>query len=389
MMMTSFDGEQIFYSDQNLATEVEMGDSRYEVLKKCKIFLREWRNAEGQYIYRDALFKNGSAGRYFIAVDLSDLDSFDQKLATLFRSRPMEYHPMMELAAREVFDTFTLRAEDEPLIRPSEFQVQLFSAENPRPLRELKSHLLGTLVTVEGIIISATKVATKAKTIRIECSNCLNTKTLPVPFGIGGVPIPRLCDKVFEAGPGRERCPLDPYVIVPDSCEFYDQQILKIQESPEAMPSGEIPRSFQVCLDRYLVDRLTPGTRATITGVYTVLERRLLKAADVTSASLKLPYVYALGYMVQRTGARKFEATFTVEEEEKFRIMGRDPRIYQQVSRSIASAIYGHEDIKKAICCLLFGGSRKVLPDRMKLRGDINILPVSYTHLTLPTIYSV
>ena len=31
-------------------------------------------------------------------------------------------------------------------------------------------------------------------------------------------------------------------------------------------------------------------------------------------------------------------------------------------------------DIKRAISCLLFGGSKKVLPDGMRLRGDINVL---------------
>jgi DNA replication licensing factor MCM5 len=31
-------------------------------------------------------------------------------------------------------------------------------------------------------------------------------------------------------------------------------------------------------------------------------------------------------------------------------------------------------DIKKAIACLLFGGSKKFLPDGMRLRGDINVL---------------
>lgn len=31
-------------------------------------------------------------------------------------------------------------------------------------------------------------------------------------------------------------------------------------------------------------------------------------------------------------------------------------------------------DIKKSITCLLFGGSRKQLPDGMRLRGDINVL---------------
>jgi hypothetical protein len=33
-----------------------------------------------------------------------------------------------------------------------------------------------------------------------------------------------------------------------------------------------------------------------------------------------------------------------------------------------------YSDIKKAITCLLFGGSKKVLPDGMRLRGDINVL---------------
>jgi hypothetical protein len=35
---------------------------------------------------------------------------------------------------------------------------------------------------------------------------------------------------------------------------------------------------------------------------------------------------------------------------------------------------YVPSDIKKAISCLLFGGSKKVLPDGMRLRGDINVL---------------
>jgi len=54
--------------------------------------------------------------------------------------------------------------------------------------------------------------------------------------------------------------------------------------------------------------------------------------------------------------------------------MSKDPDLYKKLTRSIASAIYGHEDIKKAICCLLFGGSPKRLPDGMRLRGDINVL---------------
>eukprot|EP00975_Prorocentrum_lima_P047320 9894445-Prorocentrum_lima.AAC.1 len=56
--------------------------------------------------------------------------------------------------------------------------------------------------------------------------------------------------------------------------------------------------------------------------------------------------------------------------------LARDPEIYEKLAQSIAPQISGEytKDIKKAIACLLMGGSRKVLPDGMRLRGDINIL---------------
>lgn len=54
--------------------------------------------------------------------------------------------------------------------------------------------------------------------------------------------------------------------------------------------------------------------------------------------------------------------------------MAKDQNIYQKIQESIGVSIFGNEDIKKAISCLLFGGSSKLLPDNTKLRGDINIL---------------
>ena len=50
--------------------------------------------------------------------------------------------------------------------------------------------------------------------------------------------------------------------------------------------------------------------------------------------------------------------------------------IYNLLSASIAPSIQGDYtyDIKKAIACQLMGGCRKVLPDGITLRGDINIL---------------
>ncbi|CAE7695006.1 MCM5 [Symbiodinium microadriaticum] len=56
--------------------------------------------------------------------------------------------------------------------------------------------------------------------------------------------------------------------------------------------------------------------------------------------------------------------------------LARNPDIYGMLERSIAPQISGDytRDIKKAVACLLMGGSRKVLPDGVRLRGDVNVL---------------
>lgn len=54
--------------------------------------------------------------------------------------------------------------------------------------------------------------------------------------------------------------------------------------------------------------------------------------------------------------------------------MSRQTDLYETFAASLAPSIFGNGDIKKAITCLLFGGSKKILPDGMRLRGDINVL---------------
>jgi DNA replication licensing factor MCM5 len=57
-----------------------------------------------------------------------------------------------------------------------------------------------------------------------------------------------------------------------------------------------------------------------------------------------------------------------------FRRLAADPNVYERITKSIAPSIFGATDMKKAIACLLFGGSRKRMPDGLCRRGDINIL---------------
>jgi DNA replication licensing factor MCM5 len=45
-------------------------------------------------------------------------------------------------------------------------------------------------------------------------------------------------------------CPLDPYVILHDRCKFVDQQTIKLQEAPDMVPVGELPRHMMLHAER-------------------------------------------------------------------------------------------------------------------------------------------
>ena len=93
------------------------------------------------------------------------------------------------------------------------------------------------------------------------------------------------------------------------------------------------------------------------------------------AVAIRNPYLRAVGIQTdishQQGGATM---QFTEEEEQEFLEMSRRPDLYDLFSSCIAPSIFGNADIKKAITCLLMGGSKKILPDGMRLRGDINVL---------------
>ena len=58
--------------------------------------------------------------------------------------------------------------------------------------------------------------------------------------------------------------------------------------------------------------------------------------------------------------------------------------MYELIARNIAPSIFGSEDIKKSIACLLFGGSRKRLPDGLTRRGEESLIFKAALHLAPP-----
>lgn len=45
-----------------------------------------------------------------------------------------------------------------------------------------------------------------------------------------------------------------------------------MQERPEEVPTGELPQNVTLIVDRHLVGKISPGTRVTIIGIYSIYQ---------------------------------------------------------------------------------------------------------------------
>ncbi|KAI8823127.1 MCM2/3/5 family-domain-containing protein [Fimicolochytrium jonesii] len=343
-------------------------DSRAAIEKKFVEFLRTF-CIDNVYIYRDQLRQNLIIKQYFLEVDMAHLMSYDEDLTNQLKEKPAEYLALFEDAVKTVAkqNNYATEAGEFP-----DCQVMLLSNANPLPIRSLDALSISKVVRLSGIIISASTLAAKATYVHIMCRSCRHNKVLPVNGGFAGVQLPRKCDSEGD-GNSSNQCPLDPYIIVHDKSKFVDQQTLKLQETPGMVPVGELPRHLLLSADRHLTNKVVPGTRVTVTGIFSIFNQNR-NNKNTGAVAVRSPYLRVVGMQVDMDGNGRGVRTFTEEEEEEFLQMSRKEGLYQEFSSSIAPSIYGHADIKKAITCLLFGGSKKVLPDGMRLRGDINVL---------------
>ncbi len=317
-------------------------------------FIEDYEDDEGIRTYEQSISEMVVKGSKSIVINFTHLYGFDMDLARSIMEAPESIGPTFSSVIRS-----KLRTRD-PIFAESLNRVNVRFRILPAeiPLRKIGADNIANLVMVNAIIVRASSITPLVIRATFRCPACGERNHIEQSGQTLMKPQKCLtCDnrKGFE--------------LVPKESVFIDNQRVTVQERPEDLPPGQLPRSINVELKDDIVDIARPGDRIVLTGFIKLLPR-YGRGGELRTFDLNIEASH-----IDVAGREAELLEITPEEEEEIRQLAEDPLIHQKLLSSIAPSIYGNEYIKEAVLYLLIGGVAKQLED-VRIRGDINVLLV-------------
>jgi replicative DNA helicase Mcm len=310
---------------------------------------------KGEYKYRQRLGQIAIDGLKSLVIDFDDLYESDRDLASKVLENPDEY---LKYADKAIWAQMKIESPEYAEERKS-FYARFRLLPATTALRAVGSQDLGKMKMIDGSLVRASTVKPflTVAIFKCECENKIRI----------------VQDGAFLKSPSE--CPncrsKGPFEFIEKESTFINSQEIRIQEKPEDLPPGQLPRTIDVKLEEDLVDVARPGDRVTIIGVIRALQERIPGRGRLRTFEL-----YTEANFVDVQGKEEEIVRISPEEEKRIQEISKDPMVYLKIMSSIAPSIYGYSDIKEAVMYLLFGGVHKILPDGIAIRGDSNMLIV-------------
>ncbi|EDU47850.1 MCM2 ATPase [Pyrenophora tritici-repentis] len=319
--------------------------------------------------YRPDILVMLNRGLRRLTVSIDEIRSHNRELADGLLNQPFDFSEAFNIALKQVVGTFT----DRPKSETSEDVVYYcayigsFGEYSVNP-RTLSSNQLNHMVSLEGIVTKTSLVRPKVtKSVHYnEAKQKFHARAYEDQTMTTGAASTSVYPTEDEDG--------NALITEYGYCTYRDHQTISIQEMPERAPAGQLPRSVDVILDDDLVDRVKPGDRIQLVGIYRSLGNRNAGAGSSTFRTLILANNVIL--LSSKSGGGIAQVSITDTDIRNINKIAKNRRVFELLSQSLAPSIYGHDYIKKAILLLLLGGQEKNLDNGTHLRGDINILMV-------------
>uniref|UniRef100_A0A8C7JXD2 DNA replication licensing factor MCM6 n=1 Tax=Oncorhynchus kisutch TaxID=8019 RepID=A0A8C7JXD2_ONCKI len=372
-----------------------------ELAEKCQklfqAFLEEYQTADGEVKYvRDAeeLIR---PERNTLLVSFTDLEGFNQELATTIQEEFYRVYPFLCRAVRN----FARDHGNVPVNK--EFYLAIQDLPTRHKIRELSSLRIGSLVRISAQVVRTHPVHPELVSGTFLCLDCQGVCP-DVPQQFKYAP-PTVCRNPVCSN--RARFHLDTH-----RSKFIDFQKVRIQETQAELPRGSIPRSLEVILRAEAVETAQAGDRCDITGSLIVVPDvsqlstagvraetssrvggrqgyeneglRGLKALGVRELSYRLAFLAChVAPTNPRFGgkelrdedqtAESIKSQMSVQEWEKVFEMSQDKNLYHNLGTSLFPTIHGNDEVKRGILLMLFGGVPKTTMEGTSLRGDVNV----------------
>lgn len=373
-----------------------------ELAEKCQklfqAFLEEFQTGDGEVKYVREAEELIRPERNTLLVSFTDLEGFNQELATTIQEEYYRVYPFLCRAVRN----FARDHGNVPLNK--EFYVALEDLPTRHKIRELSSMRIGTLVRISGQVVRTHPVHPELVSGTFLCMDCQSLiKDVPQQFKYSPPTICRnpVCNN-------RSRFHLDTH-----KSKFVDFQKVRIQETQAELPRGSIPRSLEIVLRAEAVETAQAGDRCDFTGSLIVVPDvsqlstpgvraetssriaggpqgfdadglRGLKALGVRELSYRLAFLACnVAPTNPRFGgkelrdeeqtAESIKSQMTEKEWEKVFEMSQDKNLYHNLCTSLFPTIHGNDEVKRGILLMLFGGVPKTTMERTSLRGDVNV----------------
>lgn len=224
--------------------------------------------------------------------------------------------------------------------------------------RSLGSTHMNKFISLKGIIRKVAPLKPMVKTASFKCKECGASTTVHQQEQY--LDMPTKCK--------AQSCEGIRFKFEDALSTFVDSQVLGIQESPEDLPAGQIPRQLTLFVTKDLVEKIRAGDIVTISGIV-----RIYKRSEVLRERTFEEYMDINNIVVE--SKESSELKLTEKEIETITDMAKMPNINDLLIKSFIPTIYGNEIVKEAILYLLVGGVRRETPDGF-IRGELNVLLV-------------
>ena len=329
-----------------------------------KRFLEEFRDKSGEAKYRRAIDEMIANGRRSLVIDYHDLFGYPltRELAKDLHFNPEKHIAAASQAIKEIVLTLIgdLDSPEAAFVKYP-FHARFENLPETISIRELHSQVLNRFVQIKGIVVRVSEVFARISKAAYRCKKC--GEMYLIDLMRGEQDIPKVCQNCGGS-----------LIFDEENSEYINWQYIRIQELPEDLPPGAMPKHIEGELWDDLVDKVKPGDQIIATGVIK------LQPATGSRRITRRPVLIYKRYLDLnniKVPSKVYERVEISPEDEKIILkLAKDPNLEEKLLNSIAPAIYGWKHIKKAILLALFGGNPLVLPDGTKIRGELHLLLV-------------